>query len=243
MPQLSLNLVALAIFFVTMTSLLGPIVHLSPAVPAIVAAGALGLAAIDTLSWQGQGSTLMLDWLAGFSSQHRARVTRHEAGHFLVAHLLGIPVTGYTLSAWEALRQGYPGEGGVRFDSQELESELSQNKLSAQLLNRYCTIWMAGIAAETLIYGNVEGGGDDRQKLQGVVAQLPLPAQEREQKQRWATLQAKTLLESHTEAYAALLEAMEAGSSVEQCVVAIEQAQEQPQASELRVESDGTANS
>ena len=225
MPQLSLNLVAISIFVVTIASLLGPIVHLSPIFPAIVTAGFLGLAAVDTFSWQGQGSTLMLDWLAGFSTQHRARVTRHEAGHFLVAHLLGIPVTGYTLSAWEALRQGYPGEGGVRFDSQELDAELAEGKLSAQLLNRYCTIWMAGIAAETLIYGDVEGGGDDRQKLEGVIAQLPIAPQEREQKPRWATLQAKTLLESHTEAYAALLSAMEARSSVEACVSAIEQAE------------------
>ena len=228
MPQLSLNLVAIAIFTVTMSSLLGPLVHLSPVVPAIVTAGALGLAAVDTLSWQGQGSTLMLDWVAGFSTLHRARVTRHEAGHFLVAHLLGIPVTGYTLSAWEALRQGYPGEGGVRFNSQELDAELAQGKLSAQLLNRYCTIWMAGIAAETLIYGNSEGGADDRQKLETVVAQLPIAPQEREQKQRWAVLQAKTLLESHTEAYAALLAAMEARSSVEDCLRVMQLDQSQP---------------
>lgn len=225
MPQLSLNLVAISIFIITMASLLGPIVHLSPVFPAIVTAGFLGLAAVDTFSWRGQGATLMLDWVAGFSTQHRARVTRHEAGHFLVAHLLGIPVTGYTLSAWEALRQGYPGEGGVRFDSQELEAEVAAGKLSAQLLNRYCTIWMAGIAAETLIYGNVEGGGDDRRKLEGVMAQLPIAPQEREQKPRWAALQAKSLLESHTEAYAALLKAMESRSSVEECLSAIKQAQ------------------
>jgi hypothetical protein len=224
MPQLSLNLVALSIFTVTMASLLGPIVHLSPVVPAVLTAGALGLAAVDTFSWQGQGAALMLDWLAGFSTLHRARVTRHEAGHFLVAHLLGIPVTGYTLSAWEALRQGYPGEGGVRFDSQELDAELAQGQLSAQLLNRYCTIWMAGIAAETLIYGNSEGGSDDRQKLEGVVAQLPIAPSEREQKQRWALLQAKTILENHTEAYGALLTAMEARSSVADCINAMEQA-------------------
>ncbi|MCY7391166.1 MAG: ATP-dependent Zn protease, partial [Leptolyngbyaceae cyanobacterium CAN_BIN12] len=100
MSQLSLNLVAISIFVITMSALLGPLVQLSPVVPAIATASVLGLAALDTLSWQGRGSTLMLDWLAGFSAEHRARIIRHEAGHFLVARQLDIPVTDYTLSAW-----------------------------------------------------------------------------------------------------------------------------------------------
>ncbi|MBD2021346.1 ATP-dependent Zn protease, partial [Leptolyngbya sp. FACHB-36] len=79
MSQLSLNLVAISIFVVTMTTLLGPLVHLSPVVPTIAVASALGLATLDTLSWQGRGATLLLDWLARFSPEHRDRVVRHEA--------------------------------------------------------------------------------------------------------------------------------------------------------------------
>ncbi len=223
MNQLSLNLVAIGIFTITMTSLLGPLINVSPLVPAIATAGILGLATLDTLSWQGQGSTLLLDWLAGFSAAHRDRVIRHEAGHFLVAHQLGIPATGYTLNAWDALKQGYPGQGGVRFDAQELDAAVQQGTLPGQLLDRYCTIWMAGIAAETLIYGNVEGGADDRQKLRGLLAQLGLPPTELEQKERWSLLRAKTLLQDHPAAYEALMTAMTEGAPVSECRQAIAQ--------------------
>ncbi|XGV95534.1 MAG: ATP-dependent Zn protease [Leptolyngbya sp. BL-A-14] len=223
MNQLSLNLVAIGIFTITMTSLLGPIINVSPVVPAIATAGVLGLATLDTLGWRGQGSTLMLDWIARFSAKHRDRVIRHEAGHFLVAHQLGIPAMGYTLNAWDALRQGYSGQGGVRFDSQELEAAIQQGQLSGQLLDRYCTIWMAGIAAEMLIYGNVEGGTDDRQKLRGLLTQLGLTPAERDQKERWSLLRAKTLLQDNVSAYEALLNAMTKDASVEECSQAIEQ--------------------
>ncbi|MBW4472642.1 MAG: ATP-dependent Zn protease [Stenomitos rutilans HA7619-LM2] len=223
MSQLSLNLVAIGIFTITMMSLLGSIINVSPLVPAIATAGVLGLATLDTLSWRGQGSTLMLDWIARFSAAHRDRIIRHEAGHFLVAHQLGIPATGYTLNAWDALKQGYPGQGGVRFDSQELEAAIEQGQLSGQLLDRYCTIWMAGIAAEMLVYGNVEGGADDRQKLRGLLVQLGLPPAERDQKERWSLLRAKTLLQDNVSAYEALMLAMTEDASVEECSQAIDQ--------------------
>jgi hypothetical protein len=82
---------------------------------------------------------------------------------------------------------------------------------------------MAGIAAEKLIYGNVEGGADDRQKLRGLLAQLGLPPAEREQKERWSLLRAKTLLEAQISAYEALMTAMTQGASVEVCNEAIAQ--------------------
>ena len=222
MSELSLNLVAIAVFLMTMTSLLGPLVHLSPVVPAVATAGVLGLATLDTFSWQGQGSTLLLDWLAGFSPAHRNRVLHHEAGHFLVAQRLGIPITGYALNAWEALRQGHPGNGGVRFGDPQLEAELQQGKLSAQRLDRYCTVWMAGIAAEDLTYGTVEGGMGDRQQLRLILTQLGLSPNQTQQKERLAILQAKTILQNNQTTYEALLTAMAERRSVEDCVKAID---------------------
>jgi hypothetical protein len=217
MSQLSLNLVAIAIFLMTMTSLLSPLVHLSAAWPAIATFSLLGIATLDTFSFQGQGSNLLLDWLAGFSVEHRQRVARHEAGHFLVAQLMDIPVTGYALTAWTAMRQGHPGYGGVRFDSQELDAELAQGTLSGQLLDRYCTIWMAGIAAEAIAYDTVAGGGDDRQKLRGVLTQLNLPPQAAQLKERLAIIRAKDLLKTHGEALEALTTALSQRSSVAEC--------------------------
>jgi len=223
MSQLSLNLVAITIFTLVMSSLLGPVFHISPFIPAIATFCILGAATLDTLSWQGRGGSILLDWVANFSAEHRDRVLHHEAGHFLTAHLLDIPVTNYTLSAWEAWQQGQPGRGGVSFDITELEAELSQGKLSDQLIDRYCTVWMAGIAAESLVYGNSEGGDDDRRKVQLLWAQLKRSPMQADLKERWATLQATTLLQNHSSAYEALVQGMQQRWSVSECKAAIQQ--------------------
>jgi hypothetical protein len=194
--------------------------HLSPVFPAIAAAGMLGFATIDTLSWQGQGVTLLLDWLAGFSPEHRARILRHEAGHFLVAYLLQIPVTGYALNAWEALKQGQVAQGGVSFDWPAIAAELQRSALSTSAaetsgLDRYCTLWMAGIAAEQFIYGEATGGAEDREKLRLIMSRHPI--NERALKERWATLRARTLIENHQSAYEALIRAMEERAAIATC--------------------------
>lgn len=222
MNPITLNLLAIVIFALTMSSLLGPLLHISPFVPAIAIVAILAVTTLDTLSWRGQVGTLLLDWLASFSPEHRARVIRHEAGHFLAAHLLEIPVTGYSLSAWEAFRKGQPGQGGVSFGSEEFDQAVEQGTISGQLVDRFCTVLMAGATAETLVYGEAQGGTDDRQKMQLLWAELRRPDQEGALKERWSKLQAKTLLEEHWSAYEALVTAMETQAPVEVCCQAIE---------------------
>jgi hypothetical protein len=222
MSQTTLNLVAITIFSLVMASLLGPLLHLSPVVPAVAAFTILSVATIDSFSLQGRLGTLVVDTIAQFFDEHRSRIVRHEAGHFLAAHLLGIPVTGYTLNAWEALRQGQPGQGGVSFGTAELEEQIATGQLSTQLVDRYCTVWMSGIAAEQIEYGNAQGGTDDRQKIRLLWLQFQRSMGEADLKQRWALLQAKTLLQDHKAAYSALVEAMEQHQSVEICQQAIE---------------------
>ena len=217
MSQTSLNLVAISIFLMTLSVLLGPFLNLSPAVPALATFTILGIATLDSFSLQGKGGTIFLDWIAGFSKEHCDRIVHHEAGHFLVACLLGIPVTGYTLSAWEAWKQGQPGQGGVSFDDSKLASQLELGKISAQMLDRYCTVWMAGIAAETLVFNNAEGGTDDKSKLIGVLTILGFSESVYQQKLRSHTLQAKTLLEENWSSYEALVNAMRQRTSVEDC--------------------------
>jgi len=223
MRETSLNAIAIAIFSITMSTLLGPALNLSPAIPAIATFCLLGLAACDTFQWQGQGSAIVSDLLAGSSDQRRDRILRHEAGHFLVAHLLEIPVSGYALNAWEAFKQGQTAQGGVRFDDQELALQMQKGTFSVQTLDRYCTVWMAGIAAENLVYGNAEGGAEDRDKIRVILSQLRRPASEFKQKESWATLQARNLIESHNSAYEALVEAMKKRESVAECYYAIQQ--------------------
>jgi hypothetical protein len=220
MQQTALNLIAIAVFIITLSCLLGPLFNISPTIPALATFGIMGLATVDTLSWESKGVTLLLDILA--SSEQRQRVIHHEAGHFLTAYFLGIPINGYTLTAWEAFKQGQSGRGGVIFDTETLKEkplDLGEMRLT---LERFCTVWMAGIAAENLVYGNAEGGGEDRNKLQTVLMMAGLPETVYQQKERWAQLQAINLLEKHRKAYEALVKAMQERASVEECYQAIQ---------------------
>lgn len=224
MNQTALNLVAIGIFAMTLSTLLSPLLHIPPAVPALATFSILGLATLDSFQWQGKFGSIALDWFASFSPEYRDRVLRHEAGHFLTAQQLEIPVVDYTLNAWEAFRQGRSGQGGVQFDTQELESELKQGKLSAHLIERYCTVWMAGVAAEQLAYGNSEGGADDRQKFRETLVKLGIPASELPQRERLSILRAKELLQKHQSAYDALVVALQERQSIEHCYSAIQNA-------------------
>ncbi len=215
--QTSLNIISISIFAVVLSVLVGPLIHIPPAVPAIAVAGAMGLAAVDTLGWQNRGSTLLVDAIARFSPEHRERVLHHEAGHFLVAHHLGIPITGYTLSAWEAFRQGQRGVGGVSFDTTELEAEAATGQLSAQRVDQFCQVWMAGIAAEQMVYGNAEGGESDRAQIRTLWNLFKRSPSEAVLKQRWAALQAKTLIETQRDHYDALVAAMAQNAPIDDC--------------------------
>jgi len=217
MRDTTLNTIAIAIFGVTMVSLLGPIFQISPAVPAVFTAVGLGIFTLDQLGLNGRIGNILTDWLAWTDAEHRQRVLHHEAGHFLAAVLLDIPVEAYTLTAWEAWKQGLPGQGGVLFGPNTLTPNNASGNFTPQWIDRYCQVWMAGIAAEQMMYGNAQGGGDDMRALTLLWQALNRPAAEGVIKQRWAVLQAKTLLEKHREAFEALASAMAERASVEDC--------------------------
>jgi len=209
MNQLSLNLIAIAVFTLTLSSLLGPMIHLNPAIPAITAFGILTFMAIDSLQWQGQGSNLALGLISSLSAEYRDRLLHHEAGHFMVATVLDIPITGYTLNPWEALKAGQRGQAGVSFDEEAMIEKLKSPSLTQQWIDRYCILWMAGIAAEELVYGDAQGGADDRQNLNTLLKLYSPVESDFNPKQEWAKLQAKTLIKDHWEAYQMLTFAME----------------------------------
>lgn len=212
MSQIALNTVALFLFLITCLILIGPLAHIPPSVPVVLVLAALVIGTGDTFALQGRGANLFLDWFAQRSPEYRDRIVHHEAGHFLVAHLLGIPVTGYTLTALEAMRAGYTGIGGVQFSSVSLSADaLEQAK-------DYFVISMAGRAAEKLTFDGIEGGGDDLAWLRNQSKTLNLDVQITEQD---ASLKAKRLLKENWEAYLRLVEAMKNRESVDDCCLAI----------------------
>lgn len=221
MQQTALNLIAIGVFAFTLSALLGPLLNISPLIPAATTFGILGLATLDTLSWNGKGTTLLLDSLS--SKDHRQRIVYHEAGHFLIAYLFEIPIANYSLSAWEAFKQGQSGLGGVVLDTSVLETKTANAKDIPLMLERISTVWMAGIAAEMSIYGDVRGGNDDRDRLREALTVFGSPQTNYQTQERWALLQAKSLLEKHQSSYKVLVEAMEKRAPIEECYRVIQQ--------------------
>ncbi len=218
MSQVAINLIAISVFAMTISTLLGPLFNISQTIPAIATFAVLGIASIDNFAWEGKGGNLILDWIARFSPKYRERIVYHEAGHFLVACLLEVSITGYTLSAWEAFKRNQPGQGGVSFDDRELALQLETGKIGSQMLDRYCTVLMAGIAAEKLVYDEVEGGADDRSKLNAILNALGFSPINSQQKLRFYTLQAKTLIQDNWSNYQNLVDAMHQRKSVSECL-------------------------
>lgn len=230
MEQTSLNLVAIAVFSMVIGVLVLPLLDVSPAVPAIVTISILGAVTFDNFQLQGKGGTIALDWFAGFSDRHRQRVLHHEAGHFLVAYLLEIPITGYTLTAWEAMRARQPGFGGVTFETEALNRELSQDSRQIPLVvDRFCSVWMAGVAAEKLVYGDVEGGADDRTQIFTTLTALSRSGSEAKLKENFALLQATNLIKTNWDAYHQLVLAMQERKSVAECYQLIQNHQPKPE--------------
>jgi hypothetical protein len=96
--------------------------------------------------------------------------------------------------------------------------------LNGNSIDRYSTVYMAGIAAEQLMCeGETEGGLDDRQRLRKVIANLPQPMTQ----ERWALLNAKSLLSDRRSALVILASKMLTGATVEDCCQAIDEAIEQ----------------
>jgi hypothetical protein len=213
--QISLNLVAICIFGMTISSLVTPLLNISSTVPTLIIFAIVVGTTIDNFFLKSIGATLILDAIAATNPAYRQRIVNHEAGHFLVAYLLDIPITGYTLSAWESIKAGHSSQGGVMFAAPPAD-------IPSQLLQHYCTVWMAGISAEKLVYDRSQGGSEDRQKLRGVLFLTGQQQQQIVQQENLAALKAKTLIQANWAAYQALVVSMEKRASVTDCCGTIE---------------------
>jgi hypothetical protein len=213
--QISFNLVAICVFAMTISSLVIPLLDISSTVPILIIFAIVVITTLDGFFLKSIAATLILDAIARTNPAYRQRIIEHEAGHFLVAYLLDIPITGYTLSAWESVRQGQSAQGGVMFAPPPPD-------ISSQLLQQYCTVWMAGIAAEKSIYDRSQGGSEDRQKLRGVLFLTGKQQQEIVTQENLATLQAKALIKDHWGAYQALVLAMGKRTAITDCFAEID---------------------
>jgi len=170
---------------------------------------------------------------------YREKVLRHEAGHFLIAYLLGCPVEGCVLSAWAALSDArFGGSGasisaGTSFYDPVLSTQINDAQvITRSSIDRYSCVVMGGIAAEAVNFGKAEGGAGDEMAL----IQFLLSINPKNQvakvwdenrirfQARWGAVQAVLLLKQFKPSYDALVDALERGGKLGECIYAIEKA-------------------
>ncbi|KAK1391943.1 Heat-inducible transcription repressor HrcA [Heracleum sosnowskyi] len=158
--------------------------------------------------------------IGGFSTffpDYQDRIARHEAAHFLVAYLLGLPILGYSLDI---------GKENVNLTDKRLEKLIYSGQLDAKELDRLAVVAMAGLAAEGLKYEKVVGQSVDLFNLQ-IFINRSKPTITKDQQQnltRWAVLLAASLLKTNTTLHEALMVAMSNKATVLECIEAIEKA-------------------
>ncbi|XP_031504964.1 uncharacterized protein LOC116267406 isoform X1 [Nymphaea colorata] len=157
---------------------------------------------------------------------YRRRILVHEAGHLLVAYLLGCAVRGVILDPIVAMQMGIQGQAGTQFWDEGLENELSEGKLTGPTFDRYCMVLFAGIAAEALVYGDAEGGENDENLFRSicVLLQPPLNTAQMSNRARWSVQQSYNLLKRHRAAHRAVFKSLEAGRSLGTVIRSIEEA-------------------
>lgn len=209
----------------------GPLLALMEVVRPLVWAAGFTLT-VDQIALRG----LLFDSMyQSLNPGYRNRIVAHEAGHFLLAYLFGLPVHKYTLSAWDARRNRVPGQAATLFADDELAASLTQQRLGVSVVDRYAVVAMAGLAAEALLFGQATGGDADVNGLVSLLEGLQpawLQPDIRIQA-RWAVVVAIGVLRTERAAYDGLRAAMQEGRGLGECVMAIE----------ARLSSDGDVRS
>ena len=147
-----------AVALVSLLAVVGPLLGLSPAWIALLAALALGSLTLDAAQFGGRGGLLLAEALPGGQARLR-RIAIHEAGHVLVAAEEAMPVRQVLVGTLACLQAGQGGSGSTELQPPE------HAKLPPQELRRWSRVLQAGMAAEALIYGDSRGGADDRALL------------------------------------------------------------------------------
>lgn len=147
-----------AVLVVTLLALVGPLLGLSPWFTTALVALALTSLTVDAARFGGRGGHLLAETLPGGLLRLR-RIALHEAGHVLVAEREGMAVAAIHVGSLACLRAGLSAGGTT------VLAPPGSARLPLEELRRWSRVLLAGMAAESLVYGESEGGADDRSLL------------------------------------------------------------------------------
>ncbi|KAF6255000.1 hypothetical protein COO60DRAFT_1641869 [Scenedesmus sp. NREL 46B-D3] len=173
----------------------------------------------------GGGEALIVDTLGRvIRPAYAQRVTLHEAGHFLVAYLVGLLPRGYTLSTLDAFvrYRALNVQAGCQFCDGGFEGEVAAGRISSSSLDRFSCVALAGVVTEYLRFGQAEGGVGDVAQLDQLLRALQFTQKKADGQVRWAVLNVAALLRRHADVHDKLAAAMASGASVASCVALIE---------------------
>ena len=169
-----------AVLVVSLLALLGPWLGLSPWFTTALVAVTLTALTVDAARFGGRGGHLLAETLPGGLLRLR-RIALHEAGHALVAEREGVAVAAIHVGSLACLRAGLSAGGTT------VLAPPASVRLPLEDLRRWSRVLLAGMAAESLVYGESEGGADDRSllgRLWGVSGQDVATAQMEQRRAR-----------------------------------------------------------
>ncbi|KAL8226417.1 hypothetical protein R6Q57_016249 [Mikania cordata] len=209
--------VVLVAFFAGLSFLVDHGVDLRPQLAVV-----LGLSMVDSIFLGGS----CLAQISSYWPPYKRRILVHEAGHLLVAYLMGCPIRGVILDPIVAMQMGIQGQAGTQFWDENLQNELAEGRLTGVAFDRYCMVLFGGIAAEALVYGEAEGGENDENLFRSICLLLepPLSVAQMSNQARWSVLQSYNLLKWHKHAHTAAVKALENGGSLSVIIRSIEEA-------------------
>ncbi len=173
---------------------------------------------------------------------YRRRQSYHEAGHLLIGMLLGLTIESYNAASPDgdgaAVRLSPPDASSwdaSRGLARDADGAAASDASADALLDALLVLSMGGVAAEVIACGDAEGGVADVAQARGFMerrrgtdassaqARKALRA-EQDDRIRWATLLALTLLQRHRASLDAVVEAFAKGSDVGACLCAAQSA-------------------
>jgi len=158
-----------------------------------------------------------VDTVSRLNPEYMERIVKHEAAHFLIAYLSGIPVSSYSLGLMEM---------HVELLEAKIEKKLvgKAGVITTEEMEALAVVAMSGVAAEAKYFEKVAGQEADLFSLQKAMnkTEPKLGAQKEQSVTRWAVYKAARIITDNEKSYERLCQALKEGKSVAECVKAIE---------------------